>query len=102
MVTEYGMSAKLGPRVFPTGQDVVFLGKELAQGHNYSDAIAEKVDGEIGSLLHKAQQTAKKIIKANRARLNLLANRLLSDETIDGSELQELLTALPSKESLAA
>ncbi|MCI0865216.1 MAG: ATP-dependent zinc metalloprotease FtsH [Chloroflexi bacterium] len=91
MVTEYGMSEELGPRSFDTGQDMVFLGKELAQGHNYSDAIAEKIDAEIGSLLHKAQQTAKKALENNKARLTLLANRLLSDETIEGPELQQLL-----------
>ena len=91
MVTEYGMSEELGPRSFDTGQDMVFLGKELAQGHNYSDAIAEKIDAEIGSLLHKAQQTAKKALETNKARLTLLANRLLSDETIEGPELQQLL-----------
>ena len=91
MVTEYGMSEELGPRSFDTGQDMVFLGKELAQGHNYSDAIAEKIDAEIGSLLHKAQQTAKKALETNKARLTLLANKLLSDETIEGPELQQLL-----------
>jgi len=102
MVTEYGMSGELGPRSFDTGQDMVFLGKELAQGHNYSDAIAEKIDTEIGSLLHKAQQTAKKVLEANKAKLTLLANRLLSDETIQGSELQELLNGDVERTPMAA
>jgi len=102
MVTEYGMSGELGPRSFDTGQDVVFLGKELAQGHNYSDAIAEKIDAEIGSLLHKAQQTAKKALETNKARLTLLANRLLSDETIEGPELQQLLDGAGESKQLAA
>ena len=92
MVTEYGMSGGLGPRTFDTGQDMVFLGKELTQGHGYSDAIAEKIDTEIGSLLHRAQQTAKKALETNKARLALSANRLLTDETIEGPELRKLLS----------
>ena len=91
MVTEYGMSGELGPRTFSSGQEMVFLGKELGHGPDYSDAVAEKIDNEIGSLLRKAQETAKKVLEANRARLTHLANRLLQDETIEGSDLQELL-----------
>ncbi len=102
MVTEFGMSGELGPRSFDTGQEMVFLGKELAQGHNYSDAIAEKIDAEIGSLLHKAQQTAKKALETNRARLTLLAKRLLSDETLEGPELQQLLNGAGERKRLAA
>ena len=91
MVTEYGMSGELGPRTFTSGQEMVFLGKELGHSPNYSDAVAEKIDNEIGSLLRKAQETARKVLEANRARLTHLANRLLADGTIEGSELQELL-----------
>lgn len=91
MVTEYGMSGELGPQTFSSGQEMVFLGKELGHGPNYSDAVAEKIDNEIGSLLQKAQETAKKVLEANRARLTYLANRLLTEETLEGSDLQELL-----------
>ena len=48
MVTEYGMSEGLGPQTFDTGQDMVFLGKELSQGRAHSDSMAEKIDAEIG------------------------------------------------------
>ena len=102
MVTEYGMSAELGPRTFATGQDLVFLGKELRQGPGYSDAVAEKIDAEIGSLLQRAQQTAARVLEANRARLTLLANRLLSIETIQGPELQALLCGSGEDVPLAA
>ena len=91
MVTEYGMSGELGPRTFGAGQDLVFLGKELARGPDYSDAVAERIDSEIERFLNGAQQTAKTLLKANRAKLTLLANRLLSEETIEGTELQDLL-----------
>ena len=102
MVTEYGMSGKLGPRTFDAGQEMVLLGKELAQGHSYSDAVAEKIDAEIGDLLHKAQQTAKSVIEVHRAKLTLLAKRLLAQETIEGPELQELLAGSPQGTPLAA
>ena len=98
MVTQYGMSAEVGPRSFDTGQDMVFLGKELTQARDYSDAIAEKIDAEIGSLLRQAQQTAKKALACNKARLTALANKLLSVETIEGQELQKLLSGSTREE----
>ena len=76
MVTEHGMSGELGPMTFGAGHDILFLGKELTQGPNYSDAVAEKIDTEIGSLLRRAQHKAKDVIEANRAKLSLLANGL--------------------------
>jgi cell division protease FtsH len=102
MVTEYGMSVGLGPRSFATGQDVVFLGKELAQGHDYSDAVAEKIDAEIEQLLRKARLKAKEILEGHRAGLTLLAKRLVAEESIDGEDLQSLLTDLVEEQSLVA
>jgi len=102
MVTEYGMSETLGPRTFDAGQEMVFLGKELSQGHNYSEAVATKIDSAIEGFLCKAQETATKVLEANRAKLTLLAKRLLADESIEGTELQELLTGSPQSQPLAA
>ena len=95
MVTEYGMSAEIGPRTFETGQSMVFMGKEMGTGANYSDAIAEKIDSEIGHLLTKAQQTAKKIIAENRNKLTNLATRLISEETLEGPDLHGILDSPP-------
>ncbi len=91
MVTEYGMSGALGPRSFETDHDTVFLGKELAHGRGYSDALAEKIDVEIGNILGKAQHMAMSILESNCAKLKRLAKRLLASETIEGAELQGLL-----------
>ena len=102
MITEYGMSKDLGPRTFETGQATVFLGKDLAQGSNYSDAVLEKIDIEISGLLQRAQQTAKGIIEAQRTKLTLLAKRLLAKETLEGPELQELLGVSQEEAPLAA
>ena len=80
----------------------MFLGKELAQGHNYSDAVAEKIDAEIGDLLRKAQQTARSVIQAHREKLTRLAKTLLVQETVEGPELRDLLTGSGESLSLAA
>ena len=93
MVTEYGMSAELGPQTFDRGQGPVFLGKELTQGHNYSEAVAARIDDEVGKLLHNARDTAKNIIRENREGLTRLAERLLVEETVHGAELKGLLAA---------
>ena len=90
MVTEFGMSESLGPRAFDESS-MVFLGKELAQGRNYSDAVAEEIDSEIGKLLEKSKATAKRILTENRARLDRLAGRLIEVETLDGDQLMDLL-----------
>ena len=90
MVTEFGMSESLGPRAFDESS-MVFLGKELAQGRNYSDAVAEEIDSEIGKLLEKSKATAKRILTENRARLDRLAGRLIEVETLDGDQLTDLL-----------
>ena len=102
MVTEYGMSDDLGPRTFGAGQDLVFLGKELAQGPNYSDDVAARIDSEIEKFLCKARDIATEILEDNRAKLTLLADRLLSDETLDGPELQELLSGSSLEETPSA
>ena len=91
MVTEYGMSEQLGPQTFDSGQGTVFLGKELAEGASYSDAMAEKIDSEIGTILLAARKTARRVLESQRERLQLLAQRLLADETIEGPDLQRLL-----------
>ena len=80
MVTEYGMSTELGPQAFDSGPSQVFLGRELGGGSSYSNAIAEKIDSEIGKLLKKARDTAKSVIVTNRDRLERIAERLKVDE----------------------
>ena len=90
MVTEYGMS-DLGPQTFECCQGQVFLGRDLGQGQNYSDAAAEKIDAEVGNFLMKARKTAESQIEANREKLTLLANRLLVQETLEVRELEKIL-----------
>ena len=73
----------------------MFLGKELSQSPGYSDALAEKIDTEIGNILQRARSTAKNIIEAHKAKLTLLAKRLLTEETIEGPGIMEILSGSP-------
>ena len=102
MVTEYGMSGSLGPRSFGSGQDVVFLGRELGQKQDYSDAIAEQIDLEIGKILLGAQEKAREILRAKGNVLSRLAKKLLVVETIDGDELRDLLVGPQDQPPLTA
>ena len=102
MVTEYGMSPGLGARTFETGPAMFASGQESGLTYSCSDASAEKIDAEIGALLHKAQETASEVIQSNRAKLNRLAERLLAVETIEGEELRRMLDESCEETPMAA
>ena len=69
MVTQYGMSDALGPRTFGNKEELVFLGKELSEQRNYSEEIAVSIDSEIRELIRTAENTARDILIANKAKL---------------------------------
>ena len=91
MVTRYGMSRKLGPRTFGKREELVFLGREISEQRNYSDKIAEDIDGEVYNLVEAAYQSATKVITDNKAKLSQLAHHLIAHETVEGDELKEIL-----------
>ena len=91
MVTRYGMSSKLGPRTFGKREELVFLGREISEQRNYSDKIAEDIDGEVYNLVEAAYQSATKVITDNKAKLSQLAHHLIAHETVEGDELKEIL-----------
>ena len=103
MVTEYGMSDKLGPRTFGKREELVFLGREIHEQRNYSEKVAEEIDDEVKTLIQGAYDTAKKILSKNKERLKLIAERLLAKETIEEAEFEALLKEpLPSSQLQAA
>ncbi len=105
MVTEYGMSERLGPRTFGQKQELVFLGREIGEQKDYSEKVAEEIDEEIRLLLDQAYTTAKEILASNRLKLIQIAGRLMVEETIEGPALEELFNApvpQPSEEPVAA
>ena len=91
MVTRYGMSEKLGPRTFGKREELVFLGKELHEQRDYSDRVAEQIDEEVHGLIEKAYKTAQGLLKTNGSTLKRLAEYLLTNETVEGDDLQALL-----------
>jgi len=94
MVRTWGMSEELGPLSYAKGEEHVFLGREIAQHRDYSDATAQKIDAEINKLVHSAYLRAKDVLKANMDILHKLAESLLEKETVMGKELDELIHSL--------
>src|SRR6266511_3001968 len=92
MVTQWGMSDRLGPRTFGRKEELVFLGREISEQRNYSEKVAEEIDEEIRQIIDKAYQTAKKLLTDNRKRLDSMVTVLLEQETIEGDALTALLT----------
>ncbi|MGM9927983.1 MAG: ATP-dependent zinc metalloprotease FtsH [Bacillus sp. (in: firmicutes)] len=91
MVTEYGMSDKLGPLQFGTSQGgQVFLGRDFNNEQNYSDAIAYEIDLEVQRIIKECYAKAKDILTENRDKLNLIANTLLEVETLDADQILSL------------
>jgi cell division protease FtsH len=92
MVTEYGMSDKLGPLQFGQAQGgQVFLGRDINNDQNYSDAIAYEIDLEIQRIIKECYERAKKILTENRDKLNLIATTLLEVETLDADQIKHLI-----------
>ena len=91
MVTQYGMSESLGLRVYGERQEMVFLGREISEQRDYSDAIAEKIDAEVNESINVQYERVTKLLTENRDKLDLIANTLLEVETIDMEEFSEML-----------
>jgi cell division protease FtsH len=91
MVTEYGMSEKLGPLQFGQVQGQVFLGRDINNEQNYSDKIAYEIDMEIQRIIKESYERARKIITENRSKLDLIANTLLEVETLDAEQIKSLV-----------
>ena len=93
MVTQWGMSERLGPRAFGRKEEMVFLGREISEQRNYSEKVAEEIDEEVRHLIDKAYATAKEVLTEHRGKLDELVERILVEETMEGNELTQLLEA---------
>lgn len=91
IVTEYGMSEKMGPVTFGDKERMVFLGKEISEQRNYSETIATKIDDEVAKFIDTAYKTATKIIKEKRSLLNKIAKALIEKESLEQHEFEELI-----------
>ena len=93
MVTQYGMSQKLGPLIFGEKDELVFLGKEIGEQRNYSEEIARQIDHEVRRIIEGAYERATELLKANKAKLEAVADRLLKEETLDSQGFESTFAA---------
>ena len=91
MVTEWGMSEKLGPLSFGAKQGEVFLGRDLGQQANYSEQTAQTIDGEVHAIVMSQYRRARGLLEKNLDRLTAIAKALLEYETLDGADLKVLM-----------
>jgi cell division protease FtsH len=90
MVCKWGMSDNLGPQTFGKKEEQIFLGREIAQHSDYSEATAQRIDQEVSDLMRAAHQKATEIITKHMATLKALAEKLLEKETIDAEEVLDV------------
>ncbi|TMD06366.1 MAG: ATP-dependent metallopeptidase FtsH/Yme1/Tma family protein [Chloroflexi bacterium] len=91
MVTEWGMSDKLGPLAFGTKEELVFLGRDLGEQRNFSEQVASEIDQEIHHLVDSAFMLAKQVLREREHVLRALAARLVEVETMDAAEMDRII-----------
>lgn len=91
LVTDYGMSDKLGPRAFGEKEELIFLGREIHERRDYSEKIAELIDQEVNKFIKEAYNKALSIIKKNKKRLEKIVKVLLKKEAIERQEFEALM-----------
>jgi len=99
MVTQWGMSERLGPRTFGRKEEMVFLGREISEQRNYSEKVAEEIDDEVRHIIDTSYQVANKLLGKHRDKLDQIVKVLLEEETIEGEHLQAILTAEPGQDA---
>ncbi|HUP82659.1 MAG TPA: ATP-dependent zinc metalloprotease FtsH [Candidatus Limnocylindria bacterium] len=95
MVTEFGMSEKLGPLSFGKRDELVFLGREIGEQRNYSDDVAKTIDDEVRVIIDRAYAKAMDVLTQHKGRLVQLAERLVAEETIEQEEFEKMFSDLP-------
>jgi len=90
MVTRLGMSDSLGPMVYGQKEELIFLGREISEQRDYSEAVAEQIDQEVRRLVGEAHQKAQDILLQYRDRLDAVATRLLEVETVSREEFESI------------
>jgi len=91
MVTEYGMSDELGPMTFGEREELIFLGRSIAEHRNYGEPVARAIDSEIRAIVTRAHERAREIMVRHRDALDALAQQLIQKETLSEAEVEALL-----------
>jgi len=100
LVTRYGMSDRLAPRIYGEKEELIFLGRDIREHRNYSEHIAEIIDNEIDRLVVQAAERAKSVIQKNKERLERIVHKLLEKETLERAEFRKIVglpKAVPKK-----
>jgi len=97
MVTEWGMSEKLGPLAFGKKDEQIFLGREIAQHKDYSEKTAVDIDEEVKRLVLEAYTAAKNLLTEQYVLLDKFAKKLLEIETMDSAEIEQMIQAATTK-----
>lgn len=99
MVTQFGMSKKLGPLTFGDKDELIFLGRQISEQRNYSEEVAEQIDREVRQLVDEAHERSLQILRDHIDMLHLIAKRLIDEETIDAAEFAALFNNLTTPQS---
>jgi len=91
MVCQYGMSDKLGMIQYGDNNEYVFLGREMMRSKDYSERIAEEIDAEVKHIIDEGYNRARTLIETHRDKLEMLAQKLLEFETLDGTQVEEIV-----------
>jgi cell division protease FtsH len=100
MITEYGMSDKLGPMTFGHGpMEQVFLGRDISRDRNYSEKVAASIDEEMKRMITEAYNRAEELIRTHRDKLDAIVQALLEKETLEAADFERLLTSGEEQET---
>jgi cell division protease FtsH len=91
MICDYGMSETLGPLTFGKREEQIFLGREISQHRDYSEDTAQKIDKEVRDIVNGAYNISRKLIEENIDSLHLMAKSLLEKETLNQSDIDEIM-----------
>jgi cell division protease FtsH len=91
MVTQWGMSDKLGPMVYGENEGEVFLGRSVTTHKNVSEATMQQVDAEIRRIIDEQYKLARKLIEDNRDKVEKMAKALLEWETLDADQINDIM-----------
>jgi len=99
MVTRLGMSSEMGPRVYGQKEEMVFLGREISEQRDYSEAVAEQIDAEVRKIVDESYKLARKLLKKYRAQLDAVAQKLLEVESLTREDFEAIFPPPIKKKS---
>jgi len=97
MVTRYGMSDALGPRVYGNDEEMIFLAQEIHEKKNYSEKTAEQIDASINTFLEESKKRASETLNQHRVQMDALVKALMEKETVEQEEFVRIMNEATTK-----